>query len=100
MSATRWTRYPSPEAKLAALTQPIVGGHLEWTGPTSDGHPLLKHAGRKWPPVTIAFRTHYGRDPIGTVRPGCGVPHCLAGAHLDDTPTRVAHRAAYAALGL
>ncbi|MFF2612673.1 hypothetical protein [Kitasatospora sp. NPDC058046] len=96
----RWARYSSVEAKLAALVRPVGEEHLEWAGPISDGYPRLKYGGRTWPVSTIAFRLHYGRDPRGTVRSGCGHPHCLAGAHLDDTPARIAHRAAYAALGL
>lgn len=93
-------RYASPEAKLAALTEPVDGGHVRWTGPMDGPHPLLKHDGRRWPVSTLAFRQRYGREPIGTVRVGCDFPGCLAGAHLDDTPARAAHRAAYAALGL
>lgn len=95
-----WTRYPTPEAKFNALTEPLDGGHVRWTGPMDGPHALFKHAGQRMRPLTYAFRLHHGREPQGTVRPGCGMSHCLAGAHLDDTPARRAHRAAYAVLGL
>lgn len=93
-------RYASPEAKLAALTEPTSDGHLRWTGPTDGPHPFLKHNGRRWPVLTLAFRARYGREPVGTVRAGCDYPGCLLGDHLDDTQARRAHRAAYAAIGL
>ncbi|MFB7617806.1 hypothetical protein [Kitasatospora sp. NPDC056181] len=92
--------YASPEAKLAALTEPAADGHVRWTGPMNGRHPLLKHGGRRWPVLTLAFRQHYGRDPIGTVMPGCDLPDCVAGAHLDDNPARARLRTALAALGL
>lgn len=93
-------RYDCPEAKLAALTEPTDDGHLRWTGPVDGRHPLLKHDGRRWPVLTLAFRVRYGREPVGTVAVGCDFPGCLLGDHLDDTRARRAHRAAYAALGL
>lgn len=85
-------RYASPEAKLAALTEEVDGGHLRWTGPLDGHHPLLKHNGRRWPVLTLAFRATYGREPHGTVRSDCDYPHCLLGEHLSDKESRAARR--------
>ncbi|MFF1792641.1 hypothetical protein ACFVXQ_00110 [Kitasatospora sp. NPDC058263] len=93
-------RYPSPEAKLNALSAPTEGGHQRWTGPMDGQHPLLKHGGRRYSVLALAFRQHHGRDPIGTVRVGCDLPGCVAGAHLDDAPARARLRTALAAIGL
>ena len=93
-------RYASPEAKLAALVEATDDGHALWTGPVDGPHPLLKHGGRRWPAHTIAFQQHYGRAPVGQVRPGCGVAGCLLGEHLDDRPARERLAAALAALGV
>ncbi|BFP50114.1 hypothetical protein KCMC57_64820 (plasmid) [Kitasatospora sp. CMC57] len=87
-------RYASPEAKLAALTEPTADGHLRWTGPTDGDHPLLKHAGRRWPVLSLAFEQTHGRKPSGSVSVDCTHPHCLLGEHLSDKASRVQLRPA------
>jgi hypothetical protein len=93
-------RYASPEAKLAALLELTDDGHALWAGPVDGPHPLLKHDGRRWPVHTLAFQQHYGRTPVGKVRPGCGTDGCLLGEHLDDRPARERLAATLAALGV
>jgi hypothetical protein len=89
--------YPSAEAKLAALTRPTEDGHLEWTLP---GRPYLSFGGINLAPARVAFAAHYGREPVGHVRAGCGTTGCLRGEHLDDRPARVRLAAAMTALGV
>ncbi len=92
-------RHDTPEAKLAALAQPAEDGHLTWPGPvTCRGLPLLTLGGRHFTAARVAFRVHYGREPIGQVLPACGLRTCLAGDHLDDRPARERLAAAMAAL--
>lgn len=92
--------YLTPEDKFAALTEATEDGHIRWTGPRAVHQMILVHRGTRWSPMRLAFRLHYGREPIGLVLPSCGTTGCLLGAHLDDGPARARLRAAYAALGL
>ncbi|WP_030267925.1 hypothetical protein [Streptomyces sp. NRRL B-24484] len=85
--------HPTPEAKLARFTEHTSGGHARWTGPRNGPAPRLRHSGRQWRILDLAFRVRWGREPVGPVRPGCGVPWCLAGEHLEDARDRKAFRA-------
>lgn len=63
----------------------VDGGHLHWTGATgARGTPVVACGGQVETAYRLAFRWHYGREPVGNVRPRCGYPSCLAGAHLAD----------------
>ncbi|WP_141746611.1 hypothetical protein [Streptomyces sp. LUP30] len=67
-------------------------GHAHWTGPTASNQSPKVVAGEK--PETayrVAFRLHHGRQPDGPVHPACGIPRCVAGAHLMDAPLRHAN---------
>jgi len=93
------TRYDSVEAKLAVLTAATADGHRVWTGPgAADGRQILTYGGVNHMPARVAFRAHWGRDPVGPVLPACGHPHCLVGEHLDDTKARDAYRAMFSAV--
>lgn len=92
----RHRRYVTAEAKLATLVRPVDGGHLEWTG-TSHRMP---YGGTSFVPAKVAFVAHYGREPVGLVRAGCGHDGCLRGDHLDDRPAREKLAALAAALGI
>ncbi|WP_406168953.1 hypothetical protein [Streptomyces sp. NBC_00996] len=78
-----------------AGTEPVEGGHLRWTGAhTSSGVPLIRSHSKQETVYRIAFRLHYGRDPEGNATPGCGMPGCVAGAHLADRLLRQANQRA------
>lgn len=63
----------------------MAGGHLHWTGRTgSRGTPVVAWAGQVETAYRLAFRWHHKREPQGNVRPECGYPACVAGAHLAD----------------
>lgn len=76
-----WT----PE-RLAAMTRTLPGGHLRWEGRIgSGGAPMatgLLTVNR------VAFRLHYGREPLGRVAGTCRRKWCVAGAHLQDDVLR------------
>lgn len=92
-------QYESAEAKLAALTEQVDGGHLRWTGPvTADGRQLLSFGAGHDSAARVAFRARWRRDPVGVVLPACDYPHCLHGDHLDDTQAREAYRVMFAGL--
>lgn len=80
--------YASIEAKWAARTTPVNGGHLQWSGgPWLRWHDTLHR------PARIAYRIRTGREPVGQVRPDCGRPGCVAPNHVEDQPGRQAVRA-------
>jgi hypothetical protein len=90
------TQYASVDAKFAALATP-EGEHVVWAGPVNGaGLPILSLNRAHYLPTRIAFERHYGRVPVGQVRPSCGQPHCLHGEHLDDQVLRAEHRKALA----
>lgn len=69
-------------------TVPVEGGHVRWTGSTSHTTPAVCFGGTTHSAYKVAFRLHHGREPEGTVTSGCDVPHCVAGAHVEDRPMR------------
>jgi hypothetical protein len=70
------------------------GGHVRWTGTTSHTTPSVWFQGATYSAYKVAFRLHHGREPEGTVTSGCDVPHCVAGAHVEDRPMRHAKQEA------
>ncbi|MEU5426912.1 hypothetical protein AB0H73_15090 [Streptomyces olivoreticuli] len=81
------------EEKWAALTRPIDGGHLEWTGErAASGTPVLRYWPKSYSAAAIAFRIKYGREPEGYVRAECGLTQCVAPDHVDDTAARMRTR--------
>ena len=81
-------RAASPEDVFRLRAESVDGGHVRWTGPVTHGTPTVRHQGANQSAYRVAFRLHYGRDPEGQARPGCGMPGCVAGAHLEDRPMR------------
>lgn len=70
-------------------TKALDNGHTEWTGSVSnEGVPALRHGGRQLSVYRIAYRLRTGREPIGHVRPACGMPQCVTPDHLDDRDDR------------
>jgi hypothetical protein len=75
--------------------QRLDDGHLAWTGyRTTDGTPAITTRGRVLSARRIAWRAWHGRDPVGYVRPGCGLDECVAPDHATDRPMRAANRRA------
>lgn len=67
----------------------VEGGHVQWTGATvGRGTPVVSYGGQVETAYRIAFRWHFGREPVGNVRPRCDYPACVAGAHLADRRLR------------
>ncbi|WP_301126834.1 hypothetical protein [Streptomyces cacaoi] len=69
-------------------------GHLVWTGyRASGGAPALRHGGTTLTAYRIAWGMSHERAPVGQLRPGCGVKHCVHPDHLEDQTIRTAYRA-------
>ncbi|MEV1063420.1 hypothetical protein [Streptomyces sp. NPDC050263] len=81
----------SLDAKWEANTQPLEGGHLEWTGSRAkkSGTPVLRSGDRMHTAAAVAFRRRTGRDPVGQVKAECGMRQCVAPDHVEDEPGRV-----------
>lgn len=88
----------SLEEKFRLCTEPVDGGHVRWRGSFAHTTPNLRFQHANHSPYRIAFRLHYGRDPEGQARPACGMPHCVAGAHLEDRPMRQRTNSLYDAI--
>lgn len=79
----------SPQDLFRQRTHPVPGGHLEWTGyRTNAGTPFFRWNKTGYTATRVAFVMHYGRNPIGYVKPGCGVSGCVTPAHMEDQPMR------------
>lgn len=90
MPAYRRGRRTAPWREVfAACTQPVDGGHVRWTGRVSEtGTPVISVQGRAVTVYRLQFGDVHGREPDGSVRPGCGYPRCVAGDHLEDRRLR------------
>lgn len=60
-----------------------VGAHLKWTASTP-----VSFRGHTTTPQRIGFRLDRGREPVGIVRPTCGVRGCVLPADLADQVER------------
>ena len=77
------------KSRFDARTQALPGGHMRWTGAVnSRGTPTVRYAGRSRTGGRMAFFLRWGREPIGTVLPGCDMPQCVAPDHVLDQPMR------------
>ncbi|MCT2591100.1 hypothetical protein LHJ74_14480 [Streptomyces sp. N2-109] len=82
------------EQVWATHTRPVRGGHLEWLGErqSQSGTPTMRYREQPFTAARIAFRIRTGRDPLGYARAECGIPHCVAPEHMDDTAARLRTR--------
>jgi hypothetical protein len=82
------------EEKWALSTQPVDGGHLEWTGErvNAAGTPVMRYKEESYSPAAIAFRIRHGRDPQGYTIADCGMQHCVAPDHVEDEAGRRRNR--------
>lgn len=78
------------EQKWANFTRPLEGGHLEWVGErqSASGTPVIRYREQAYTAARVAFRIRHGRDPEGYTKSECGMQHCVAPDHVDDTATR------------
>lgn len=78
------------QEKWAARTRPVEGGHLEWTGErqSTSGTPVMRYREKAYSAARIAFRIKHDREPEGYAKSECGMQHCVAPDHVDDTATR------------
>lgn len=77
-------------------TQPVDGGHLNWTGHyNSTGVPCLRTTTGMVTAYRIAFRIRWQRDPQGPVKPGCGMGRCVHPDHVEDQPMRQQYQAIF-----
>ncbi len=75
----------TPEDLFWRRVQPTDGGHMTWGGHiTNTGTPALRHGGRLHTAYRIAFRIRHGRAPHAYVKPGCGMPGCVAPGHVEE----------------
>ncbi|MFD5031670.1 hypothetical protein ACFWM0_14830 [Streptomyces sp. NPDC058405] len=79
----------TPQSLFHARTEPVNGGHMRWTGwTTNHGTPAVQWDGRHLTAYRIAFVIRWGRAPEGPVRPGCDMPGCVAPDHVEDQQQR------------
>ena len=76
------------EQKWTARVVAATGGHMRWTGSLRAGTPNLVHDGRNHSARRVGFAIAHGREPVGRVLPGCGMPWCVSGDHAQDTAGR------------
>ncbi|MGW9397271.1 hypothetical protein [Streptomyces sp. NPDC055642] len=77
-------------------TQPVPGGHLNWTGHyNSTGVPCLRTTHGMHTAYRIAFRIRWQRDPDGPVKPGCDMDRCVHPDHVEDRPMRQQYTAIF-----
>ncbi|MER6976015.1 hypothetical protein [Streptomyces carpinensis] len=81
-------RDPWTLADYEELSVPVGGGHRMWLGRHStDGVPM---AGKTQTAYRLAFRLHYGREPLGRCEGTCTRKACVAGEHQEDDVMRAA----------
>lgn len=90
--------HATPDDAFRARTAPAAFGHVLWTGHVCRGTPMVVHRKAARSAYRVAFRLHHGREPVGRVTPGCDMPLCVAGAHVEDRPIREQTRKTYAAI--
>ncbi|MYR58870.1 hypothetical protein GTY54_22390 [Streptomyces sp. SID625] len=73
------------------LSVPLTGGHRCWRGRYDEAG--VPYANRVLTAYRLAFRVHYGREPVGRVQGTCRYKRCVAGEHLDDRIMRQAKAA-------
>lgn len=89
----------TPEEAFHRRATATPDGHMKWTGHINNaGVPIVLAVKERLSAYRVAFRIHHGREPIGTARPACGQPGCVAPAHIDDQPARERNRAAFTTL--
>jgi hypothetical protein len=82
------------EEKWALSTQPVDGGHLEWTGEraSATGTPVMRYKEASYSPAAVAFRIKHGREAEGYAIADCGLKHCVAPDHVEDEAGRRRNR--------
>jgi hypothetical protein len=95
-------RGPRPAGSAEDLfwrrVQPIDGGHMLWTGGTTNGCPTLRHAGQRTTAYRIAFKIRYKREPEGKVTVACDRKLCVSPHCVEDRVIRERTAHTYAAI--
>lgn len=88
--------YTSWEDAFRRNVEQLDDGHVRWTGyRDKDGTPRVCYRREQTVAAPrVAFRLHYGREPVGKALPMCDIKGCIAGEHLADRPMREANRRA------
>lgn len=85
----------SPADLFWRRAQPTSDGHLLWPGYTPRNGAVIKHDGVRHSVHRTAFRAGHGREPVGHVTTGCGVPGCVHPRHVEDQPMRAQYHAIF-----
>jgi hypothetical protein len=94
--STRRYQASSAEDLYWRRTQPVAGGHLAWTGHrNSTGVPVVRTSDGARTAYRIAFHIRYQREPVGAVKPGCGMDRCVHPNHVEDQPMRQQYTAIF-----
>lgn len=81
---------PSLEAAFLRHAENTRGGHMQWTTSVqNDGSRAFRWQGRFWTAGQAAFEIEHGRPASGKALPVCGMPQCIAPAHVQDKPGRL-----------
>ncbi|MFD9463514.1 hypothetical protein [Streptomyces sp. NPDC060027] len=72
---------------------PTVDGHLLW--PYSTTALRVGHEGPRRSAYRIAFAIRWQREPVGSVKPGCGVARCVHPRHVEDQQMREQYAAIF-----
>lgn len=73
--------------------QPTDDGH--WIWPNATANLRISHEGPKQTASRIAFRIRYRREPVGYVKPGCGMDGCVHPGHVEDQAMREQYAAIF-----
>ncbi|MFI9622117.1 WhiB family transcriptional regulator [[Kitasatospora] papulosa] len=77
---------------LAAHSNPVPGGHTEWTGSTPT---IINRV--SYTPAQLAWHVAHGAAPTGQVTTECGHQGCITAAHLLDAAGRAEQHGSVAA---
>jgi hypothetical protein len=88
----------SPEDLFWRRVQPVDGGHMLWTGGTTDGCPTLRHGGKRTTAYRIAFRIRHKREPQGKVTVTCDRERCVSPYCVEDRVIRERTTRTFAAI--
>jgi hypothetical protein len=88
----RTRAHASIEDAYRARAIPTTDGHMEWTGirNSTTRTPVVQLGTLRTSAYKVAFLLEHNREPVGYLKPACGVPGCVAGAHLQDAAMRAA----------
>lgn len=76
----------SPDDVFWRRTQPVAGGHYQWTGGrNSKGTPTFGWNRGHYSAYRTAYKIRHGVEPTGYAFPACEFPGCVAPDHIGDS---------------